>query len=103
MISQPVEQVHKRAAYWVNVLQRGEVIPGKSTVGGGSLPEEEMDTWLMALDVRHPDRFLAKLREMNPPIIARVKADRIVLDPRTVLAEQEDALLVGLQNALPVK
>lgn len=100
MISQPVEQVHKRAAYWVSVLQQGEVIPGKSTVGGGSLPEEEMDTYLIALDVRHPDRFLATLRTMNPPIIARVKADKVVLDPRTVLAEQEDALLVGLQNAL---
>ena len=100
MISQPVEQVRKRAVYWVSVLNQGEVVPGKSTVGGGSLPEEEMDTCLVALDVRHPDRFLAKLREMNPPIIARVNADRVVLDPRTVLAEQEDALLVGLQNAL---
>ena len=103
MISQPVEQVHKRAAYWVSVLQQGEVISGKSTVGGGSLPEEEMDTYLIALDVRHPDRFLATLRTMNPPIIARVKAEKVVLDPRTVLAEQEDALLVGLQNALTAK
>ena len=103
MISQPVEQVHKRAAYWVSVLRQGEVISGKSTVGGGSLPEEEMDTYLFALDVRHPDRFLATLRTMNPPIIARVKADKVVLDPRTVLAEQEDALLVGLQNALTAK
>ena len=103
MISQPSEQVRKRAAYWVSVLQQGEVIPGKSTVGGGSLPEEEMDTYLVALDVRHPDRFLATLREMNPPIIARVKADKVVLDPRTVLADQEDALLVGLQNALTTK
>ncbi len=103
MISQPSEQVRKRAAYWVSVLAQGEVIPGKSTVGGGSLPEEELDTYLVALDVHHPDRFLATLREMNPPIIARVNADKVVLDPRTVLAEQEDALLVGLQNALTTK
>ncbi len=40
---------------------------------------------------------------MNPPIIARVKDNKVVLDPRTVLAEQEDALLVGLQNALTAK
>ncbi len=103
MISQSTGQVRKRAVYWVNVLKHGEVIPGKSTVGGGSLPEEELDTYLVALDVRHPDRFLAKLREMNPPIIARVKDNKVVLDPRTVLAEQEDALLVGLQNALTAK
>jgi L-seryl-tRNA(Ser) seleniumtransferase len=103
MISQSTGQVRKRAVYWVNVLKHGEVIPGKSTVGGGSLPEEELDTYLVALDVRHPDRFLAKLREMNPPIIARVKDNKVVLDPRTVLAEHEDALLVGLQNALTAK
>lgn len=101
MISLTPEQAHKRAKYWVNILKMGEVIPGKSTVGGGSLPEEEMDTYLVALDVARADQFLKSLREMNPPIIARVHADRVVLDPRTVLSEQEDALLVGLQNALP--
>jgi L-seryl-tRNA(Ser) seleniumtransferase len=100
MISQTPQQVRKRAQYWVGVLKHGEVIGGKSTVGGGSLPEEELDTFLVALNVPHPDRFLKRLREMNPPVIARVQADKVVFDPRTVLAEQEDALLVGVQNAL---
>jgi hypothetical protein len=36
-------------------------------------------------------------------VIARVEADRILFDPRTVLPEQEGALLVGIQNALGVK
>ena len=103
MISMTSEQVRKRAQYWVSVLQHGDVIPGKSTVGGGSLPEEELDTYLVALSVRHPNQFLKRLRRMSPPIIARVQSDKVVLDPRTVLAEQEDALLVGVQNALPAK
>ena len=89
-----------RAQYWVNLLHRGKVVEGMSTVGGGSLPEEEMKTYLVALDVSRPDRFLRRLREMKPPIIARVQSDQVVLDPRTVLPEQEDALLVGVQNAL---
>lgn len=100
MLSMTSQQAKKRASHWMSVLNQGEVIEGKSTVGGGSLPEEELDTFLLALDVRHADHFLKRLREMNPPVIARVQAGRVVFDPRTVLTEQEDALLVNAQNAL---
>jgi L-seryl-tRNA(Ser) seleniumtransferase len=40
------------------------------------------------------------LRKNNPPIIARTENDKVLLDPRTVLPEQEGALLVGLKNLL---
>jgi hypothetical protein len=40
------------------------------------------------------------LRKNNPPIIARTENDKVFLDPRTVLPEQEGALLVGLKNLL---
>jgi hypothetical protein len=43
---------------------------------------------------------LEKLRQQSPPIIARTERDVILLDPRTVLPEQDGALLVGLKNAL---
>ena len=46
------------------------------------------------------DKFLKKLREQNPPIIARTADNKVLLDPRTVQPEQEGALLVGLKNAL---
>jgi L-seryl-tRNA(Ser) seleniumtransferase len=50
------------------------------------------------LEVGSPDQFLKKLRRQNPPIIARTENDKVLLDPRTVLPEQEGALLVGLKN-----
>jgi L-seryl-tRNA(Ser) seleniumtransferase len=52
------------------------------------------------LAVNSPDKFLEKLRRQQPPIIARTENDRVLLDPRTVLPEQEGALLVGLKNVL---
>lgn len=100
MISKPLEQLRLRAVHWTEIIKNGTVVHGKSTVGGGSLPEETLPTFLLALRVKNPNRFAAILRKMNPPIIARVEDDQVVLDPRTVLAEQEGALLVGLQNAL---
>ncbi len=100
MISCTPAQIRARANRWADVLKCGEVIAGNSTVGGGSLPEETLPTFLLALDQLQPNRLLARLRESSPPIVARVEADRVVLDPRTVLPEEEGALLVGLQNAL---
>jgi L-seryl-tRNA(Ser) seleniumtransferase len=100
MISTTPQQVQARACSWCERLGTGAVIPGLSTVGGGSLPEETMPTFLLALPVTQPNRFMARLRTANPPIIARVQDDQVVLDPRTVLPEQEGALLVGLQNVL---
>jgi L-seryl-tRNA(Ser) seleniumtransferase len=103
MIVTTPEQIQARAHHWCEVIGTGNVIPGLSTVGGGSLPEETLPTFLLALDVRQPNRFLNRLRQVNPPVIARVESDRVVFDPRTVLPEQEGALLVGIQNALGVK
>ena len=97
MIAMPTEQIRERAQNWVEVIGHGEVIDGESTVGGGSLPGETLPTFILALRVRGPNRFLARLRESNPAIIARLDDDRVVLDPRTVLPEQEGALLDGLR------
>ena len=100
MMSLTLNQVKGRAEAWKNELGQGDVVEGESTVGGGSLPGESFKTHLLSLEVKSPDKFLKKLRKQHPPIIARTENDRVLLDPRTVLPEQEGALLVGLKNAL---
>lgn len=100
MISMKREQVKVRAEAWRDALGQGDVIESESTVGGGSLPGESMKTWVLALDVKSPDKFMAKLRGSDPPVIARTENDRILLDPRTVLVEQEDDLLWVLRENL---
>ncbi len=100
MISTPAEMIRMRADAWQAELGFGEVWRGQSTVGGGSLPGETLPTFLLALPVERPQQTLATLRAQQPPIIARVKNDHVVLDPRTVLPEQDGALLVGVANAL---
>lgn len=100
MISRPAESIKTTAENWREYLGTGEVIAGFSTVGGGSLPTEEMPTFLLALAPEKPDNFMRKLRSSNPPVIARIEEDRVLLDPRTVLPEQEAALLRNLMRAL---
>ncbi|MEJ5225228.1 MAG: L-seryl-tRNA(Sec) selenium transferase, partial [Anaerolineales bacterium] len=100
MMSRPLEAIRATAEAWRAKLRVGEVIEGQSTIGGGSLPGETLPTFLLALDVKSPDRFLARLRQQNPPVIARTEKDRVLFDPRTVLPEQEGALLVAVQNVM---
>jgi L-seryl-tRNA(Ser) seleniumtransferase len=100
MIAAPADQIGARAQAWASSLGQGEVIPGESTVGGGSLPGEMLPTFLFALTMKSPNRLMARLRQNRPPIIACLADDRVMLDPRTVLPEQEEALLAGLRSAL---
>jgi L-seryl-tRNA(Ser) seleniumtransferase len=97
MIAAKPDEIKARARGWADQLGRGEVIPGESTVGGGSLPGETTPTWLLALDSPSPSRLLARLRQCRPPIIARLQDARLILDPRTVLPEQDDLLLENLK------
>lgn len=99
MISAAPAQIEARARRWQEIIGRGEVLAGQSTIGGGSLPEEVLPTFLLALDVPQPNRFLARLRASSPPVIARVEDDRVMLDPRTVLPGEDDALLASMQDA----
>ncbi|GAP10245.1 L-seryl-tRNA(Sec) selenium transferase [Bellilinea caldifistulae] len=100
MIAVSREEIRQRALNWQNRLGFGEVISGLSTVGGGSLPEETLPTWLLALSVPKADGFLARLREGSPAIIARIENDRVVFDPRTVFPQQDEELLTKLQGLL---
>jgi L-seryl-tRNA(Ser) seleniumtransferase len=100
LISLTPDQLKVRAEAWRDTLNMGNVIQSESTVGGGSLPEESLPTFVLALNVKSPDTFLRKLREGNPPIIARTENDKVLLDPRTVLPEQEHLLLRSLNKEL---
>jgi len=100
MIAADPGQLKTRAEFWQRTIGAGHIVPGESTVGGGSLPGETLPTSLFALPVRKPDLFLKKLRSQKPPIIARIENNEVVFDPRTVLPEQEDGLLNVLRNML---
>lgn len=102
MIARPLAEIEAEARQWAEVLG-GEVIAGESTVGGGSLPGATLPTALVALDAPSPDRLLTSLRGGDPPIIARITADRVCLDPRTILPGQVESLLAGVRRTLHIR
>jgi L-seryl-tRNA(Ser) seleniumtransferase len=100
MIAADAESLRTRAAGWVAELGLGRLVAERSTVGGGSLPEETLPTWALSLDVAHPGAFAGRLRSARPSVIARIADDRILFDPRTVLPEEEPKLLDTIRQAL---
>jgi L-seryl-tRNA(Ser) seleniumtransferase len=104
MISAPLEGIARRAQEWVQALEgddiAAEVVNGESTVGGGSLPGEVLPTRLVALAALHPNEVADALRAADPPVIARIEDDRLVLDPRTVLEEEEKGVLTAVKEAM---
>lgn len=100
MISAPMDAIQARAVDWRQHLGQGEVITGESTVGGGSLPGERLPTHLLALKVPSAHQTVAQLRAAEPPIVTRTQEELVLLDPRTVLPEQDEQLLGQLSNIL---
>jgi L-seryl-tRNA(Ser) seleniumtransferase len=104
MIAADVRDLKARAARWARALAalgvRAEVVAGASAVGGGSLPGQTLPTRLCALAVESPDLLAARLRAGDPPVVGRIEGDRFLLDPRTVLPDQDRALLDALRHAL---
>lgn len=117
MIAAPLDQLKARATFWADALRRMgitvSVQGGLSTIGGGSMPGETLPTWLCAItppsDTPRPSdgpsdpaALLAmRLRQENgqTPVVGRVLRDQVLLDPRTVLPEQDSALLQAVRAA----
>jgi L-seryl-tRNA(Ser) seleniumtransferase len=100
MISKTLREVKAKAESWKRQLGTGRVIRSESTVGGGSLPGESIPTYVLALSVKSPDRFNSRLRAQSPPVIARTENNLVLLDPRTVLPEQDKNLLRIIKSLL---
>jgi L-seryl-tRNA(Ser) seleniumtransferase len=84
------------------IALKAEAIPTSSVSGGGSMPGAEIPSWGVALSPEEmsADRLEGALRRQDPPVIGRIEDDRIVLDLRTVLPEEDEKLARLVTQAL---
>jgi L-seryl-tRNA(Ser) seleniumtransferase len=94
MIRMSADAIRGRAERLVAQIPGAQVEAGESVIGGGSTPDIKLPTWLISLVANEKN-----LRANNPPIVARVEKDRVLIDLRTVLPEEEAALVQGLCQA----
>jgi len=106
MLGASTASIAARARAWHSrLMERAavvEVVSAESTVGGGSLPGERLATTALAIT---PGRggaaeLLRRLREHEPPVIGRIVEERVLLDPRTVLPDEDDVVVDAVLAAL---
>ncbi len=75
-----------------------QLLDGASVIGGGSAPEMSLPSTLISVTSPcwRAVELEERLRGNQPPVIARIEEDRLVLDLRTVSAASERDLLLAL-------
>jgi L-seryl-tRNA(Ser) seleniumtransferase len=101
MIRQTAGEIQKRAETLLAHLPelRAELMPGNSVIGGGATPEQAIPTCLIAIRCDDVVAVEKRLRACDPPVIARIEEDRLIVDLRTVLPEEEAELAAALMAA----
>ncbi|MFC1921261.1 L-seryl-tRNA(Sec) selenium transferase [Chloroflexota bacterium] len=107
MISMPVEEINRRAEIWTKTLgSAAQVVDGESMIGGGSLPGSTLPTRLVAISGGSTgkrrisaQKLADKLRRNELcPVIGRISDDVLLLDPRSVLPEEDEAIIGVLRS-----
>jgi L-seryl-tRNA(Ser) seleniumtransferase len=88
-------------AFGTRVGDVATVVKLESVVGGGSAPETSLPSWGVALTINgvSETELESRLRKSTPPVIVRVADGRVILDFRTLFAEEEDELLGIIRKA----
>jgi len=85
MVAEDAEAVRARADALAARLG-GRTVASTARVGGGAVPLLELPSFACALE--GGDALAARLRAADPPVVARVQEGRVLLDCRTMTAEE---------------
>jgi L-seryl-tRNA(Ser) seleniumtransferase len=103
------EELRARAERFVEALggdfpAQVELIAGESVLGGGSTPGQGLPTTVVAVQPAAEitlGQLEQRLRRGNPPVVARVEGERLLIDLRTVGAgTEQEQLRLALRAAL---
>ncbi|HWE10960.1 MAG TPA: L-seryl-tRNA(Sec) selenium transferase [Solirubrobacteraceae bacterium] len=89
MLTAPGDELHRRAEV-LAAETGGEIVDGVGRVGGGALPLLELSGPAVAVDAgaAGADALAGALRRAEPAVVARIRQDRLLLDPRTLTDEE---------------
>lgn len=110
MILQDIETIRKRAVTITEQIRRHvegskvdvTLVADESEAGGGSLPEVKFKTFVTALKPKamSVNALERRLRHCDPPVIARIKDEALIVDARTIKDNEIDLLVAQIKKAL---
>ena len=108
MLGMPLDELRKKAESLaaqlraVDGLASIHVTEDIAYVGGGSLPDQAMKTWVVEIEASglSETELAYRLRTGCPALIGRLRENKLVLDVRTILPQQEELLVEAVQRAV---
>jgi L-seryl-tRNA(Ser) seleniumtransferase len=101
MIAAPLDVIERRGGLWAQALgDTASIVPGETMVGGGSLPGGTLPTRLVAIGggSKKIQAMSKNLRLREVPVVGRIDKDVFLLDPRSVLPEEDEIVIKALQD-----
>lgn len=74
-----------------------------SAPGGGALPDQTIPSWGIAISSSNPDHVARELRVGNPSVFTRVQAGYVLMDLRTVIPEDDEALQTRIMSCAAIE
>jgi L-seryl-tRNA(Ser) seleniumtransferase len=105
MLTAPPVEIERRAKELAAAVTgygyRCELEDAESVAGGGSMPGLGIPTVVLRIfhPARRADALAQSLRLGEPPVVARVEHEALVLDLRTVFPEQDESVAAALGAA----
>jgi len=112
MLTESRDLIRKRAKKILAALKKAvsshadmDIIPDQSRAGGGSLPETDFPTFVVAIkpDTISVNELEKRLRLGSPAVIARIKGDLLLIDARTVQEREIRILVQCIFDAFEIK
>ncbi len=108
MLGTPLAELRQRAE---QLAERLRTLPGLASVttaedvayvGGGSLPDQSMKSWVVEVEAKAigDEEFARRLRLGNPAVMARLRGGKVVFDVRTIFEHQQSILIEAVRCAL---
>ncbi len=108
MIALSAEELNSRAEELASAIQeadrkavlRIEVRRSSSQVGGGSLPAQDLPTFVVAVQSGDfsANQIEEFLRRNDPPIIGRIESDHFIMDLRTLMPKQIEIIALAFRR-----
>lgn len=107
MISMTFDGLKYRATNFIEQVQGANasdisitIVEGESAIGGGAAPTSRLRTPLISITHARlsANQIEERLRQFNPPVVARIEDDRVLLDLRTVAADDQTTLASAISS-----
>jgi L-seryl-tRNA(Ser) seleniumtransferase len=108
MLTLSLEELRKQARRLQRLIRQETdrasiaIVREQSQVGGGALPLQTVPTWALAIKPLEAtaEALEVELRKLEPPIVARIVDDQLILDLRTIQETEFRIVAGGMAVAL---